>query len=473
MTTAETGHAAPHAPAPPEAIPPAPAAESRARRLLRHPVTLTTALAAALHVLWFFTFANSGGDLAAQDAWAEFVGRNPGSAYNLAWYGGMHPVSYSVVSPYLMHVLGVRTTMMLVGTVSAALLTLLLIRSGAVPRPGSGPGALRRALLPAFAGVYGLLCNAVSGRVTFGLGMMFGLAAVAAFFCWPHRWRHRRWTKGAVAAVLAGLATAGSPVAGLFVGFVAAALFVSRRRPAAYALGLAPVAVVAVSTWLFPFSGTQPMSLGSAALPFVFGVLVCVLVPRHWVTVRLTSGVYALAVLLVWAVHSQIGSNVTRLPMLFAGVVLAAALPFTVRASRKWYALVASLVLFTGWIGVKSVDDVVNTTPIASWNRELAPSSATSTRPAPTRAASRSSPPAATARPPPSPRTSTSPAAGTARPTSTGTPSSTTAPSTPPPTAPGSTAGPSTTWCCPTATWTATAANANAPSSNAACPTST
>lgn len=80
------------------------------------------------------------GDLAAQDAWAEFVGRNPGSAYNLAWYGGMHPVSYSVVSPYLMHVLGVRTTMMLVGTVSAALLTLLLIRSGAVPRPGSGPG---------------------------------------------------------------------------------------------------------------------------------------------------------------------------------------------------------------------------------------------------------------------------------------------------------------------------------------------
>ncbi|MFD5025800.1 MFS transporter [Streptomyces sp. NPDC058373] len=379
MTTAETGRAEHGEAAPPAGIPgagapqPEPAAPSRARRLLLHPVTLTTALAATLHVLWFFTFANSGGDLAAQDAWAEFVGRNPDSAYNLAWYGGMHPVSYSVVSPYLMHVLGVRTTMMLVGTVSAALLALLLIRSGAVPRPGSGPGSLRRALLPAFAGVYGLVCNAVSGRVTFGLGMMFGLAAVAAFFCWPHRWRRRRWAKGAVAAVLAGLATAGSPVAGLFVGFVAVALFVSRRRPAAYALGLAPAAVVAVSTWLFPFSGTQPMSLGSAALPFAFGVLVCVLVPRHWVTVRITSGVYALAVLVVWAVHSQIGSNVTRLPMLFAGAVLMAAMPFTVRASRKWYALVGSLVLFAGWIGVKSVDDVVNTTPIASWNRELAP----------------------------------------------------------------------------------------------------
>ncbi|WP_436738354.1 MFS transporter [Streptomyces sp. BBFR102] len=366
MTTAETGQAELDEAAPPE-IPAA--GPSRARRLLLHPVTLTTALAAALHVLWFFTFANSGGDLAAQDAWAEFVGRNPGSAYNLAWYGGMHPVSYSVVSPYLMHVLGVRTTMMLAGTVSAGLLALLLIRSGAV----SGPGAPRRTLLPAFAGVYGLFCNAVSGRVTFGLGMMFGLAAVAVCFCWPHRWRHRRWTKGAVAAVLAGLSTAGSPVAGLFVGFVAAALFLVRRRPAAYALGLAPAAVVGLSTVLFPFSGTQPMSLGSAAIPFLYGVLVCVLVPRHWVTVRVTSGVYALAVLLVWAVHSQIGSNVTRLPMLFAGAVLLAALPFTVRASRKWYALVASLVLFTGWIGVKTVDDIVNTTPIASWNRELAP----------------------------------------------------------------------------------------------------
>ncbi|MFJ4177444.1 MFS transporter, partial [Streptomyces sp. NPDC089733] len=70
----------------------------------RHPVLLTTAVAALTHLLWFFFFANSGGDLAAQDAWAEFVGRHPGTAYNLAWYGGMHPVSYSVVSPYLMSV---------------------------------------------------------------------------------------------------------------------------------------------------------------------------------------------------------------------------------------------------------------------------------------------------------------------------------------------------------------------------------
>ena len=331
--------------------------------LLRHPIILATALAGVLHVVWFFTFANSGGDLAAQDAWAEFVGQHPDSAYNLAWYGGMHPVSYSVVSPYLMSVLGVRTTMMIAGTISAGLLTLILIRSKAVRQP----------LWPALAGVFALLCNAASGRVTYGLGMVFALAATAVVFCWPHRWRYKRWAKALCAAPLAALATASSPVAGLFVGLVAVALFLQKRRPGAYALGIAPTVVVALSAWLFPFSGTQPMAIGSASLPFLSAVAVYLLVPKEWKTVRITAAVYGLSVLLVWLISSQIGSNITRLAMLFAGVVLLAALPYTVPRSRKWYAVVLAFVGFTGWIGFKSVDDVVHTTPAASWARELAP----------------------------------------------------------------------------------------------------
>ncbi|MFH9014827.1 MFS transporter [Streptomyces sp. NPDC017943] len=332
-------------------------------RMLRHPVLSITGLAAVLHVVWFFTFANSGGDLAAQDAWAEFVGRHPDSAYNLAWYGGMHPVSYSVVSPYLMSVLGVRTTMMIAGTVSAGLLTLLLLRSRSVRNP----------LWASLAGVFGLFCNAVSGRVTFGLGMMFALGAVAVVFCWPHRWRYRRWAKALCAAPLAALATMASPVAGLFVGLVAVALFLQKRRPGAWALGLAPSVVVALSAWLFPFSGTQPMIFGSVLLPLAFSVLVLVLVPRDWKTVRLTAGVYGLGVVLVWLISSQIGSNITRLAMLFAGVALVAALPFTVPRSRRWYAAVVALVGFGVWIGFKTVDDIVHTAPAASWSRELAP----------------------------------------------------------------------------------------------------
>ncbi|MFC7883179.1 MFS transporter [Streptomyces sp. NPDC057376] len=332
-------------------------------RMLRHPVLSVTALAGLLHIAWFFTFANSGGDLAAQDAWAEFVGRHPDSAYNLAWYGGMHPVSYSVVSPYLMSVLGVRTTMMIAGTLSAGLLTMILIRSRVVRNP----------LWASLAGLFGLMGNAASGRVTFGLGMMFGLGAVAAVFCWPHRWRHKRWAKGLCAAPLAALSTMASPVAGLFVGLVAVALFLQKRRPGAWSLGLAPAAVVALSAVLFPFSGTQPMAFGSAVLPVLFAGLVFWFVPSTWTTVRITSAVYGLSVLLVWLISSQIGSNITRLAMLFAGAALVAALPFTVPKSRKWYALVVSLVGFAGWIGFKSADDVIHTQPTASWARELAP----------------------------------------------------------------------------------------------------
>nr|WP_267244117.1 MFS transporter [Streptomyces sp. PR69] len=336
-------------------------------RLARHPVALTAAVAALVHLLWYVFLANSGGDIAAQDAWAEFAGRHPDSAYNLAWYGGMHPVSYSVVSPYVMSVLGVRTTMMAAGTVSAALTALILVRLRGRER------AVRNPVACSLAGVFAFFCNALSGRVTFGLGLMFALAAVAAFFCWPYRWRRRRWAKAGTAAVFAGLATAASPVAGLFLGVVAAALFLNKRRPGAYAIGLAPVAVVALSAWLFPFSGTQPMSLGTASLPVLFGVLIVLLVPAEWRTVRAGAAVYAFGTLLTWAIDSQIGSNVTRLAMLFAGVVLLAALPYAVPRSRKWYALVIAFAALNVWIGFKGVDDMVRTAPAASWNREVAP----------------------------------------------------------------------------------------------------
>ncbi|WP_037669836.1 membrane protein [Streptomyces griseus] len=329
----------------------------------RHPVLAVTLLAGALHIAWFFTFANSGGDLAAQDAWAEFVGRYPDSAYNLAWYGGMHAVSYSMVSPYLMSVLGVRTTMMIAGTVSATLLTLIMVRCRPVKKP----------MWPVLAGVFAFLCNAISGRVTFGLGTAFALGAVAVTFCWPYRWRYKRWAKALCAAPLAALATMSSPVAGLFVGLVAAAMFLQKRRPGAWALGLGPTAVVAVSALAFPFSGTQPMIFGSTVLPLLFSVVIYMVVPRDWTTVRITAAIYGLSVLLVWLISSQIGSNITRLPMLFAGVVLMAALPFAVPRSRKWYVIVLTMATFVGWIGFKSVDDIIHTSPAASWARELSP----------------------------------------------------------------------------------------------------
>lgn len=337
------------------------------RRLATHPVLTTTVIAALLHVIWVEVFANSGGDLAAQDAWAEFVGRHPDSAYNLAWYGGMHPVSYSAISPYLMHVLGVRTTMMIAGTVASALLALILTRSNYVKNP----------LPVSLAGAFALMCNAMSGRVTFGLGTMFALGAVAVVFSWPGdpawRTRPRMYARAAAATLLSGLATAASPVAGLFLGLLAVALFLDKRRLAAYCLGGTPALVVAFSAWLFPFSGMQPMKAVTVVMPFLCGVAALLLVPREWRTVRIVSAVYAIGALLTWVIDSQIGSNITRLALIFAGVVFLAALPWTVRRSRRWAALCIAFLAVTGWQTVKTVDDVVNTTPAAAWARELAP----------------------------------------------------------------------------------------------------
>ncbi|MBP2403401.1 hypothetical protein SNS2_2864 [Streptomyces netropsis] len=354
--------------------PPAPWWRRAGRWALARPVATTLIVAAVLHVMWFWLFANSGGDLAAQDAWAEFALQHPDSAYNLAWYGGMHPVSYSVISPYLMALLGVRSTMMIAGTLSAGLIAMLLVRSRSVRHP----------LWPAMYGTFALTCNAISGRVTFGLGMMFGLAAVAVIFAWPVRWRSEgkyRWGRAALAGLLAGLATASSPVAGLFVGIVAAALFLSGRRPAAYALGVTPVVVVGLSAWLFPFSGQQPMAFTSAILPLLSGVFGLVFAPKHWRTVRIVSALYVLGVVLVWVIPSQIGTNISRLGMVFGGVVLVAALPELkvpsrsqlLTAGRTWSAVVLALVTITAWQSTNSISDIVHTTPAASWAREVAP----------------------------------------------------------------------------------------------------
>ena len=109
----------------------------------RGPVPITLAVAGVLHVVWAMLLATSGGDIAAQDAWAEFARAHPDVAYNLWWYGGMHPVSYSFISPYVMAWAGVRTTIVVAGTLSAGLVAWLIQRSGRVDRPMVALGVRR------------------------------------------------------------------------------------------------------------------------------------------------------------------------------------------------------------------------------------------------------------------------------------------------------------------------------------------
>ena len=344
--------------------------------LAAHPILTTFLLAAALQLLWLATLATSGGDIAAQDAWAEFARRYPRSAYNLAWYGGIHPVSYSVVSPYVMAALGVRTTMVVSGTVASALVSLLLVRSGAA-----------RPIWPSIVGALAFFANAISGRTTFVLGAVFGLAALAVVFSWGDEWTQgsptRRLVRRALVAGLAALATFGSPLAGLVIGIVAVALWPVRRRGDSLLLGVPPVVVVALSAWLFPFGGKQPMSWPSIILPLVlcFGVLLTA--PRSWRIVRWSTVVYAAFVLFAWIVPSPIGTNIGRLSLVFGGVVVAAILTsgnvsapaWWTRTTRLGAVLTTSLLLVTSlvWQGATSTKDELHTAPASAWTYDTAP----------------------------------------------------------------------------------------------------
>lgn len=346
------------------------------RRLLVHPVVAAVLVALVLHLLWLTLIANGGGDLAAQDAWAGFARAHPRMAYDLAWYGGMHPMSYSVLSPYVMALIGVRTTAVMAGVVASGILAIILVRSP----------ALRRPLPSAVYGAFAIAGNTVSGRATFALGVMFGLAAVAVVFVDRSpagAGREFRVGRAVLAGLLAALSTASSPVAGLFLGVVAAALWLGGRRGTGYALGVPPVLVVLASAVLFPFSGQQPMAPRSMVLPVVIGACCALLPPRSWRTVRTGAAIYTLGVVVALLVPSEIGSNVTRLALTFGGVVLVAlaaqAWPLTVpriglpngRTARTVLAL--GVVAATVWQVGTAAADVVNTRSADAWTGEVQP----------------------------------------------------------------------------------------------------
>ena len=339
------------------------------------PVLAAVVVAGVLHLLWWQFLATSGGDIAAQDAWAEFARSHPGSAYNLGWYGGMHTVSYSVLSPYIMAAIGVRTSMIVAGTLSAGLLAWLAVGQ----RDGRGRWQV------ALYGAVALAGNALSGRVTFALGTLFALAALCIVFAWPRQSdsRAERWLRGVLAVLASALATGSSPVAGAFLGLVAVALWVRKRRPAAYALGVPPIVVVAVSAALFPFSGRQPMAWYSTILPIAMGVAVVILTPRHWRLVQAGAVLYVLAVIGAWLIPSPVGTNVSRLGLLFGGVVLVAAVAIgpwrTSLIGRRYGARAAAVLLgmalitSTIWQTAYAVRDVVSSAAPESFTSDIDP----------------------------------------------------------------------------------------------------
>ncbi|MFC8852595.1 hypothetical protein ACFT5D_06040 [Streptomyces sp. NPDC057144] len=324
----------------------------------RHRVPLLATLPTIpLYAVWWAFLATGGGDLAAQEAWADFASNHGDSAYGLFWYGGMHTANYSVVSPYLMALVGVRTVTVVSGLAASWLAAVLLVRGG-VRRPG----------WPALLASLALWCDVASGRTTFALGVALALAA-----CVPLVRERRLWLGAGYAA----LATMASPVAGLFVAVVGAAFLLVRDWGRALVLLIPPAAVVGLTTLFFPFTGEQPMPAGRIWPPVLLGLAVTVLAPRTWRVARWSGAVYALGTVLTYLIASPVGTNVERFAELFAPAVLLAALlsgPPALTADRVRRLarglLAVALVYSVWWVGGKTVSDLRVSTVVPTWAAE-------------------------------------------------------------------------------------------------------
>jgi hypothetical protein len=263
---------------------------------------IVTGLVAAVLGTAYLLLPRMGTDLAAQVARAGFFADHGYTTIDLRWYAGVDQLGYSLVSQPVMVLLGVRVTGVIALIVSSVTLAALLRRTGA-PRP----------LLGALFATVCIGGNLVSGRVTYGLGVLLGLAALLAL-----TYPKLRWT----ALIAALLASATSPVAGLFLGLAGVALVASRRVADGLLVAVPAAVPLAVSGILFGDGGWMNISHTDARRAIVTSLVVAVLVPPR--PVRVAGLLSAVGVLAAAVVHTPVGLNATRLVVMFALPVLAA-----------------------------------------------------------------------------------------------------------------------------------------------------
>ncbi|PYC67306.1 hypothetical protein C7C45_22880 [Micromonospora arborensis] len=272
-----------------------------------------------------------GTDLAAQVARAEFADRYGATPIDLGWYGGVNQYGYSLFTASLGALIGVRPLGAIAAVLGAAALGWLFTRNRA-----------RRPLLAGVLGAVVLVGNLASGRITFAVGLTFGLLAL----CAVSAERPPRPVRLALAAGCAALATAASPVAGLFTGLAGATLLLvalrrgdgpGRHLPGGWrverplaegvVLAVAPAVTLAPIALFFGNGGTQPYSAESMRINVALAVLVAVVLPRRRRVLRVGAVLTVLLLVGAYYVPSPIGSNALRLPLLFALPVLAGYAP--------------------------------------------------------------------------------------------------------------------------------------------------
>lgn len=275
-------------------------------------------LAAGLLVVWLLADPRTP-DLAAQVYRLGLYERaGMGAVFDEHWYAG-HPLpGYSLVFAPLASLLGMRVL-----AVASVLGSVVLFERIVLGAYGSetGVAADQRSRRSLIGGACLFAVAAVgdvwSGRLTFALGVTFALACAYALS------RQRLM----VAAVLAGVCAAASPVAGVLLVLAGLTYALAWRAPRVLLAVAAPVAlVVAPVRTLFAEGGYEPYPVTSFAVTvLVVSAFLWALrggESHHRKVLRVGAVVYLLACVLCLIVRTPMGSNVERYGVLLAGPLL-------------------------------------------------------------------------------------------------------------------------------------------------------
>jgi hypothetical protein len=259
-----------------------------------------------------------GADLSAQLAWADLAEQHWPALLDLRWYGGINPLGYSVLTPPLMALVGVRIATA-VGYLAGVVLVAALLQRTHVRRPVAG----------GVVAALSLTGNLVSSRTTFILGLAVAVAALLAL----------AWGRPRLSVVLAVLTALTSPVAAVFLALAGVALVISGHRRAGAWLALAALIPTVLVGLLFGNGGTMPFGPGQAALAVLASLLVmaaCRDVPVVFWGAMLSAVFVAVAFL----VPNPVGSNSARLAELLAPPALVAVSSLSTRVVAALTALV-------------------------------------------------------------------------------------------------------------------------------------
>lgn len=279
-------------------------------------------LAGALLIVWLLTDPRTP-DLAAQVYRLGLYERAGFSVFDERWYAGHLLPGYSLLFAPLASLAGMRALAALAVLGSVALFERLVLEV-------YGPARAVRLGACLFAAA--AVGDVWSGRVTFALGVTFALASAYALL-------RRRLL---LAALLAAVCAAASPVAGVLVALAALTYALVSRAPLALVAVAGPVALVlAPVRALFAEGGFEPYPLRSFLATAVVTGLFLWALPHEARAgsegrlrlLRVGAFLYLLACCLCLGVHTPMGSNVERYGVLLAGPLLLCALSMRPAAS--------------------------------------------------------------------------------------------------------------------------------------------